>query len=100
MNARWDRGSAIQQLGVLTLGAFVALRLAGVTDWSWWWVLSPLWVTVAIGLVVLGAVIVPVLLLLVYGRFRLRSRLRQSFPEIFIDPTAWSRVPADQSDDR
>lgn len=24
--------------------AFVGLRFFGVIDWSWWWVLSPLWI--------------------------------------------------------
>jgi hypothetical protein len=23
---------------------FVLLRLTGVTSWTWWWVLSPLWI--------------------------------------------------------
>jgi hypothetical protein len=29
-------------LGLLTV-LFVALRLTGVIDWSWWWVLAPIW---------------------------------------------------------
>lgn len=37
--------------GWLTL-LFIALKLTGVIDWSWWWVLSPIWIsaTVVIGL--------------------------------------------------
>lgn len=27
---------------------FVGLKLTGHIDWSWWWVLSPLWVPVAL----------------------------------------------------
>jgi hypothetical protein len=27
---------------------FVTLKLTGVIDWSWWWVLSPFWIPVAI----------------------------------------------------
>ena len=27
---------------------FVALKLCGVIDWSWWWVLSPIPITVGI----------------------------------------------------
>lgn len=27
----------------LALLALIALKLAGVITWSWWWVLSPLW---------------------------------------------------------
>jgi hypothetical protein len=28
--------------GLLTI-LFVALKLTGYIDWSWWWVLAPLW---------------------------------------------------------
>ena len=27
--------------------AFVVLKLMGYIDWSWWWVLSPLWIGAA-----------------------------------------------------
>lgn len=27
---------------------FVVLKLCGVIDWSWWWVLSPMWGVVAL----------------------------------------------------
>jgi len=29
--------------GVLTI-VFVVLKLTGVISWSWWWVLSPIWI--------------------------------------------------------
>lgn len=32
---------------------FVALKLTGVIDWSWWWVLAPFWIPLSLGLVVL-----------------------------------------------
>ena len=32
---------------------FVGLKLTNHIDWSWWWVLSPLWIGLAIGVVVL-----------------------------------------------
>ena len=35
--------------GLLTV-AFVVLKLIGIIDWSWWWVFSPLWISVAVGL--------------------------------------------------
>lgn len=28
----------------LLLVAFVVLKLVGVINWSWWWVLSPIWI--------------------------------------------------------
>lgn len=39
-------------LGALTI-LFIGLKLGGVIDWSWWWVLSPVWIPIAVGLVVL-----------------------------------------------
>lgn len=35
--------------GVLTI-VFVVLKLVGVIDWSWWWVLSPLLIGIALSL--------------------------------------------------
>lgn len=32
----------------LFLVAFVVLKLVGVIDWSWWWVLSPIWIMLGI----------------------------------------------------
>jgi hypothetical protein len=32
---------------VLTI-IFVVLKLVGVINWSWWWVLSPLWIGFAL----------------------------------------------------
>jgi hypothetical protein len=34
-------------LGTLTI-VFVVLKLCGVIEWSWWWVLSPLWIPAAL----------------------------------------------------
>lgn len=47
--------------GALTI-LFIALKLTHVVTWSWWWVLSPIWIsaiaTIAIvGLALLGAFI-------------------------------------------
>mgnify|MGYP003398142103 CR=1 FL=1 len=27
---------------------FLVLKLTGTIDWSWWWVISPLWISFAI----------------------------------------------------
>ena len=42
-------------VGLLTV-AFVVLKLCNVIDWSWWWVLSPVWI--AAGVVMVLVVIV------------------------------------------
>lgn len=53
--------------GVLFL-IFLVLRLTHEIDWSWWWVTSPLWIPLAvgigaagIGLVVVGVVFLAML---------------------------------------
>lgn len=38
--------------GALTL-LFVGLKLGHVIDWSWWWVLSPIWISFGIVAVIL-----------------------------------------------
>ena len=38
----------------LLLVLFVGLKLAGVIAWSWWWVLSPIWLPGAIVLVIVA----------------------------------------------
>ena len=41
-------------LGLLTIG-FVMLKLTNVIDWSWWWVLAPVWAPVAtVGVFIFG----------------------------------------------
>lgn len=37
--------------GVLTI-LFIALKLTGYINWSWWWVLSPVWISAIIFLVI------------------------------------------------
>jgi hypothetical protein len=46
--------SGIGFLGLLTI-VFVTLKLLDKIDWSWWWVLSPLWIPWV--LVIVGGVI-------------------------------------------
>lgn len=36
--------------GVLTI-VFIVLKLIGVISWSWLWVLSPIWISILVGLV-------------------------------------------------
>lgn len=40
-------GGGIGFLGLLTL-AFIILKLCGVIQWSWLWVLSPIWIPTAL----------------------------------------------------
>jgi hypothetical protein len=55
-NVSSSSSSGIGFSGLLTV-LFVALKLTGYIDWSWWWVTAPLWIgIVVVILVVLIAV--------------------------------------------
>ena len=48
--------------GLLTI-VFVVLKLTGTIDWSWWWVLSPLWISWALALVIFLVVLAVVVVM-------------------------------------
>ncbi len=50
--------------GLLTI-AFIVLKLIGEISWSWWWVLSPLWISLAVGIGIL------IIILLIWGLAKL-----------------------------
>ena len=37
---------------------FIGLKITGHITWSWWWVLSPLWISALIGLTILAIVLI------------------------------------------
>ena len=39
--------------GLLTV-AFIVLKLTHYIDWSWWWVLSPLWIGGILGIFIMA----------------------------------------------
>ena len=39
-------------VGLLTI-LFIALKLTGYIAWSWWWVLSPIWISTIIALFII-----------------------------------------------
>ena len=42
-NENHNTATGIGFSGLLTV-AFIVLKLTHVIDWSWWWVLSPVWI--------------------------------------------------------
>ena len=44
-------------VGALTI-AFIVLKLLGKITWSWLWVLSPLWISLALVIIFLGILLV------------------------------------------
>lgn len=51
-NNRQVSGGGIGFTGVLTI-VFIVLKLCKVINWSWIWVLSPLWISVALVILLL-----------------------------------------------
>jgi len=52
MTSKTASSSGIGFTGALTI-LFVALKLCHVISWSWWWVLSPIWINVSFVLALL-----------------------------------------------
>lgn len=49
-------------IGGLLLVAFIVLKLCKVIAWSWWWVLAPAWIPIALLILIISAVFVKDLL--------------------------------------
>jgi len=43
-NSSSSSSSGVGFVGLLTI-VFIILKLIGQIDWSWWWVLSPIWIS-------------------------------------------------------
>lgn len=50
-------GCSVGFSGMLTI-VFVILKLCDVISWSWWWVLSPLWIDLGLSLIVIIAFVI------------------------------------------
>ena len=50
-------------LGTLLTVLFVALKLCNVITWSWIWILSPLWIGWALGIIIFVIILICVVLL-------------------------------------
>ena len=48
-------------LGALTI-LFIAFKLTHIIDWSWWWVLAPLWIPAAVvlGIISIAAIVISI----------------------------------------
>lgn len=60
-------------LSTVVLVVFVILKLVGVIAWSWWWVLSPIWISAVLVLLwVLLEVVIIYLTIYIDGKERKR----------------------------
>lgn len=51
-------GNDIGDLLIVLLVVFLVLKLTHLIYWSWWWVLSPLWIPIGLYVVVLFVMLV------------------------------------------
>ena len=52
MSETKTQSGGIGFVGLLTI-LFIGLKLTNVIAWSWWWVLSPLWITASVVVAIL-----------------------------------------------
>ena len=52
MSSSSSSSGGISFTGALTI-LFIGLKLTHVINWSWWWVLSPIWISALIGIAIL-----------------------------------------------
>ena len=50
--SRENSSGGIGFIGLLTI-LFIALKLLNQINWSWWWVLSPIWISAILFIVVI-----------------------------------------------
>ena len=63
-------------VGLLTI-VFVVLKLIGTITWSWWWVLSPIWITTLTVIAVILCILIGAVIYEFYKHRKLKSMLRQ-----------------------
>ncbi len=56
-----SKSGGIGFVGLLTI-VFITLKLLKKIDWSWWWVLSPLWITTGIIIIIIVVVVIVALI--------------------------------------
>ena len=57
--------------GVLAV-LFIGLKLGGIIDWSWWWILAPLWLPCIIAL----SIFMPIFIVILYRMKKAKDKLK------------------------
>lgn len=65
-NATVSASGGIGFAGALTI-AFIVLKLCGVINWSWLWVLAPLWISFLLGLGIIAIILFIMLIAVLLG---------------------------------
>ena len=74
-DSRSTSSSGVGFFGLLTV-LFIGLKLTGHVSWSWWWVLSPLWGSFLLGLILLTIILACVALTGPFSSVSTRRRRR------------------------
>jgi uncharacterized membrane protein len=53
MSESSNSGGGIGFVGLLSI-VFITLKLTGFIGWPWWWVLSPIWISVAVWVLIIA----------------------------------------------
>lgn len=56
-NHNSQRSGGVSFLGLLTL-IFITLKLMGYISWSWWWVLSPLLLSLGLAVMIIVLIVI------------------------------------------
>jgi len=56
-------GGGMGIVGTLTT-IFIVLRILNLIDWSWWWVLSPIWISI---LLFVGFIVILAIFIIIIG---------------------------------
>lgn len=67
MSGNSSSSGGIGFVGLLTI-VFIVLKLTGFISWSWLWVLSPIWITTAVVLLIVLVALVVAFILSKKGR--------------------------------
>ena len=54
--ATTSSNSGIGFFGLLTV-LFIGLKLAGIIHWTWLWVLSPIWISIIVGVIIVSIIV-------------------------------------------
>jgi Transmembrane Fragile-X-F protein. len=76
MGKESSSNSGIGFVGLLQI-LFIALKLCGVIDWSWWWVLSPIWFEIFLVILVTLIYVIGIIIK-VKADERKRKKLREN----------------------
>lgn len=64
-----NRSGGIGFFGLLTI-VFIVMKILGKITWSWWWVLSPIWIVTGIWIAIAAVALFFCLVATLWDRYR------------------------------